>query len=103
MHDKVDSSTLIWISQRNVENWVIANSKLIEKLKETPGTRIEVFNFFKSQGYDTAPSIRRVLKKGVEYGVLHSKSISPGHYVNIELTDLGLELYKKMCQEGDIK
>jgi|GEM_PF-5912267 len=100
---KSESSTLIWLSQRNAENWVIEYSKLIEKLKDTSGTLVEVFKFLRSQGYDTDPSIRKVLKNGEEYGVLHRTSSHPGHYVNIEVTDIGLELYKKICQRGDIK
>ena len=95
---KFESSTLTWLSQRNAENWVIENSKLIEKLKETSGTRVEVFKFLRSQGYDTEQRIRRVLKNGEHYCVLRRASVR----ARIEVTDLGLELYKMMLQGGKI-
>jgi len=96
---KFESSTLTWISQRNAENWVIDNSELIEKLKESSVTRVEVFKFFRSQGYDTDQRIRRVLKSGEEYGILRRTRFARAQ---IEVTDLGLELYKMMLQGGKI-
>ena len=96
---KFESSTLTWISQRNTENWVIENSELIEKLKENSGTRVEVFKFLRSQGYDTDQRIRRVLNNGEHYGILHRTRYA---HSRIEVTDLGLELYKRMLQGGKI-
>lgn len=99
---KFESPTLTWLSQRNAENWVIENSKLIEKLKEASGMLVDVCKFLRNQGYKTKPSRMKVLKKGEAYGIVQRTFTYPVHYAKIELTDLGLELYKTMLQLGKI-
>lgn len=91
---------LDWIEQRNAENWVIQNSDLMEKLKESSRTVVEVFKFLRGHGYNTNTSIRKALKNGEEYGVLHRTASRPVQYEKIEVTDLGLELYRIMLFGG---
>jgi len=91
---------LEWIEQRNAENWVIQNSKLIENLKEASRTVVEVFKFLRGHGYRTNASIRKALKNGEALGVVHRAKKYPVQYVKIELTDFGLELYTIMLLGG---
>ena len=92
----------MWLSQRNAENWVIENSDLIEKLKKASRTIVDVCKFLRNQGYETKPSRMKVLKKGEAYGIVQRTFTYPVHYAKIEVTDLGLELYKMMLQGGKI-
>jgi len=99
---KFESSTLTWLSQRNAENWVIENSKLIEKLKEASRTLIDVCKFLRNQGYETKLSRMKILKKGEIYGIVQRTFTYPVHYAKIELTELGLELHNMMLKLGKI-
>lgn len=94
--DNLESSTLMWISRRNAENWIIENPEIIVEIKESSETIGDITKFMRSQGYNSKHSIMMVLTRGERYGVLQRKSITPPYNAKIELTDLGLELYKTM-------
>jgi len=91
---------LAWIEQRNAENWVIENSKLIENLRKASRTVAEVFKFLRGHGYANNLSIRKALKNGEQCGVLHRTAKYPVHHAKIEVTDFGLELYTVMLLGG---
>jgi len=94
---------IAWIEQRNAENWVIENSKLIENLKEASRTVVEVFKFLRGHGYRTNASIRKALKNGENYGIVHRTAKYPVQYAEIGVTNFGLELYTMMLLGAETK